>query len=87
MVSIAEGNAGNGGANGAEGGVAGCQHYKRKCKFYVSIAPVRPRIMKVNMSPPSVASSPFRRVVPLPSAIPLSKKQRGRRNESESCLH
>ena len=37
MVSIAEDNSGNNDG----GSAAGCQHYKRKCKFYVSIiAPV-----------------------------------------------
>ena len=52
MVSIAEDNSGG---NGGSGGGSGCQHYKRKCKFYVSthLSPPlrrRPRIMKVNMS-------------------------------------
>ena len=37
MVSIAEDNSGG---NGGSGGGSGCQHYKRKCKFYVSIAPL-----------------------------------------------
>ena len=39
MVSIAEDHSGS--TNGGSGGGSGCQHYKRKCKFYVSIAPLR----------------------------------------------
>ena len=49
MVSIAEDKSGKDGADSSAGGdgATGCQHYKRKCKFYVSIHPCPP-IMKVN---------------------------------------
>ena len=41
MVSIAEDKSGKDGADSSAGGdgATGCQHYKRKCKFYVSIHP------------------------------------------------